>query len=132
MIQKNLITVEVTHVEIIRQKTLGGAINLCATAAGFEAKEVCHLIGGSDKAQYSRWVNNQEGIKFEKLQALMDACGNDAPLFWMLQVRGYDLSSLRKTESQTEHALRIEREARLKVEQENEILRSVLIGKAAA
>ncbi|GHA66022.1 hypothetical protein GCM10009007_03080 [Formosimonas limnophila] len=132
MSQKTLITIDIDHREVSRQKSLGAAINLCATAAGFEAKEVCHAVGGIDKAQYSRWISNQEGIKWEKLVSLMDACGNDAPLLWMLHQCGYDLASLRKTESETERALRTEREARMKVEQENAILRGVLMGKAAA
>lgn len=132
MRQKTLLSIDVDHQEIARQKSLGAAIALCATAAGLEAKEVCHAIGGNDASQYSKWVNNKEGIKYEKLEALMDACGNDVPLLWMLQDRGYDLSSLRKTESETERALRMEREARIKVEQENQILRGILTGKATA
>ena len=40
----------------------------------------------------------------------MDFCGNDAPLLWMLNARGYDLGGLRKRESETERELRIARE----------------------
>jgi hypothetical protein len=39
-----------------------------------------------------------------------DACGNDAPLYWMLHQRGYDLCSLRKTESETQRKLRLAQE----------------------
>jgi hypothetical protein len=42
--------------------------------------------------------------------ALMDACGNDAPLLWMLHARGYDLHSVRKLESETEAQNRLLRE----------------------
>lgn len=41
----------------------------------------------------------------------MDACGNDAPLLWMLHQRGYDLHSIRKRETETEKQLREAREA---------------------
>jgi len=45
-----------------------------------------------------------------KLVALMDACGNDAPLLWMLHARGYDLHSVRKLETETEAQNRLLRE----------------------
>lgn len=112
---------EVTPHEIAREKTLGGAIGLCAKAAGLEPKQVQDRIG-ADKAQWSRWESGQEGIVWPKFLKLMDECGNDAPILWMLFQRGYDLSSLRKQESETERELREAREeiARLKNEREVE------------
>lgn len=99
----------VTPQEIARKSTLGGAISLCAEAAGKEPKEV--QIGlRADKAQFSRWTDDKEGITWSKLAALMDLCGNDAPLLWMLQARGYDLSSLRKQETELEKKLRLAEE----------------------
>lgn len=59
---------------------------------------------------------------------MMDYCGNDAPLLWMLNQRGYDLHSLRKQESETEKALRVEQEKSARLEQENELMRSLLKG----
>lgn len=101
--------VEVTPQEIVRERDLGGAILLALKAAGLEQKEVqsdLHM----DKGQFSRWLSGNEGIKWEKLSALMDLCGNDAPLMWMLQARGYDLSSLRKIETELQRENRILRE----------------------
>lgn len=105
---------EITAQEVAREKTLGGAISLCAKAAGLEPKQVQDKLK-SDKAQFSRWTDDIEGIKWEKLVPLMDACGNDAPLLWMLHARGYDLNSLRRTETEIQKALRLsqEREAHL-------------------
>lgn len=97
---------DVTPQEVLREQTLGGAISLCAKAAGLVPKQVQDALK-SDKAQYSRWVENKEGISWPKLAALMDECGNDAPLLWMLHDRGYDLSSLRRRETETERALRL-------------------------
>lgn len=111
---------DVTAQEILREKTLGGAIDLCAKAAGLLPKQVQDGIK-SDKAQFSRWVDNKEGITWEKFVALMDFCGNDAPLLWMLHARGYDIASLRRRESETERLLRLARE-------ENAALRRVLQG----
>lgn len=96
---------EVTPQEIAREQTLGGAIGLCAKAAGLAPKEVQDRLK-SDKAQWSRWESGAEGVVWPKFEALMDACGNDAPLLWMLNRRGYDLSSLRKRESVIERQLR--------------------------
>jgi hypothetical protein len=122
------IPVSITPVEISREKSLGAAIELCAKAAGLEPKQVMDAlkVDGKplDKAQWSRWASGQEGVVWPKLEALMDACGNDAPLLWMLHARGYDLHSLRKRESETERRLRV-------VEEENAALRRVLMGQRA-
>lgn len=118
--------VVVTAHQIALEKTLGGAITLCAKVAGLEGKEVMDKlrVDGKplDKAQWSRWESGGEGVVWPKFTALMDYCGNDAPLLWMLQARGYDLSSLRKQETETERKLRIalEENAALKAEREVE------------
>lgn len=122
---------EVTPQEIAREKTLGGAIGLCAKAAGLEPKQVQDAIK-SDKAQFSRWTDDKEGITWGKFAALMDVCGNDAPLLWMLQARGYDLASLRKQESETERALRIAKEELARERLKNQALVEALTGRAAA
>jgi len=100
---------EVTPQEVARETTLGGAISLCAKAAGLEPKEVQALLK-TDKAQWSRWESGAEGVVWPKFAALMDACGNDAPVLWMLNARGYDLHSLRRRESETERENRLLRE----------------------
>lgn len=130
MIQKSLIKVHVEQNDILRQNSLGDAIDLCVRTSGLEPKQVSDAAGSKDNSQYTRWTKNQEGIKWEKLQAIMDVCGNDAPLMWMLAQRGYDLSSLRMTETETEKALRLSQEARAEVERENTLLKSLLRGAA--
>lgn len=116
------IQVDITAQEVSREKSLGGAIALCVKAAGLEAKQLqdqLHL----DKAQFSRWESGGEGVMWPKLVALMDACGNDAPLLWMLHARGYDLHSVRRIESEVERQNRLLRE-------ENAALRRVLLAGA--
>lgn len=113
---------EVTAQEVTRETTLGGAISLCAKAGGFAPKEVQDGLR-TDKAQFSRWTDDKEGIVWSKLEALMDFCGNDAPLMWMLQRRGYDLASLRRQESETEMKLRLATERISQLEREREIER---------
>lgn len=113
--------IKVNPDEIARIKSLGDSIHLCAALAGYELDKTLQLKIGADKAQFSRWMNGEEGIKWPKVAAMMDACGNDAPVFWMLHQRGYDLHSVRKVESE------IERQNRL-LRDENAALRRVLQG----
>lgn len=118
------IPVDVSPAMVAMQPTLGEAIDLCAKAAGLEGKQVEADLK-LDKAQWSRWKSGGEGVVWPKLQMVMDRCGNDAPLLWMLHARGYDLNSLRKRESETEKLLRQARE-------ENAALRRVLMGQGIA
>lgn len=119
---------EVTTTEVAREKTFGGAVALCAKAAGLEPKQVTDAVFTSekkteDKAAWSRWVNDNEGIEWSKLVQIMDKCGNDSPLLWMLHARGYDLSSLRRQETETEKLLRLAKERIEQLEQEREVER---------
>lgn len=116
--------VEVRPDEVAREKTLGGAIELCAKLQGFSLDKELQQALGVDKAQFSRWHSGQEGVIWPKFVKLMDLCGNEAPLLWMLHQRGYDLHSLRKRETETE------RENRL-LKEENAALRRVLMAGGA-
>lgn len=101
--------VEIAPHEVAREKCLGEAISLCVKAAGFEPKDL-QVDLKWDKGQWSRWLSGEEGIKWSKLVQVMDYCGNDAPLMWMLHARGYALDSLRKRETETERENRLLRE----------------------
>ena len=114
--------------EVTRKTSLGAAIALCAEAAGLEPKQVQDAVKTSegkavDKAAWSRWVNAGEGVEWPKLVQIMDKCGNDAPLLWMLHARGYDLSSLRRRETELERRLRIAEETIARERQEREVER---------
>lgn len=113
--------VEVRPEEIAREKSLGAAIELCAKLQGFSLDKELQQRLDVDKAQFSRWHSGQEGIIWPNLTKLMDVCGNDAPIHWMLHQRGYDLHSLRRRETETERENRMLRE-------ENAALRRVLLG----
>lgn len=116
--------VEIRPEEVARKQTLGGALELCAELAGFTLDKELQQVIGVDKAQFSRWTSGTEGIVWPKFSKLMDACGNDAPVLWMLHQRGYDLSSVRRLESETEKDNR-------RLREENAALRRVLVGAAA-
>lgn len=113
----------VTPTEVAREQSLGGAIELCAKAAGYTFDKTLQMELGVDKAQFSRWQNGTEGVVWPKLVKLMDFCGNDAPLLWMLHQRGWDIETLRKRESE------MQRENR-ELREENAALRRVLQGQS--
>lgn len=117
------IPVEVSPREIAREKSLGDAISLCVKAAGHEPKDL-QVDLKWDKGQWSRWTSGQEGIVYPKLRQVMDYCGNDAPVLWMLHDRGWDIGTVRRVESA------VERENRL-LREENMALRRVLQGGVA-
>lgn len=125
------IPVKVSLEELGRKKTLGAAIALCADAAGLDPKAIQADLHW-DKAQWSRWESGAEGVIWPKLESLMDRCGNDAPLLWMTQQRGYDLHSLRKVETETERRLRESDEALQRERAKNKVLIEALSGRVIA
>lgn len=118
------IPVPLAFEEVMRKKTLGSAIELCANAGGFDLDKELQMKLEVDKAQFSRWHSGQEGIVWPKLVRLMDTCGNDAPLLWMNFDRGWDLHAMRRQED------KVERENRL-LREENAALRRALVGSPA-
>lgn len=115
---------EVRPEEVMRKQSLGAAIELCAEIGGYALDKTLQQELEVDKAQFSRWQSGTEGIVWPKFVRLMELCGNDAPLLWMLHQRGYDLYSLRRRETETERENRLLRE-------ENAALRRVLSGATA-
>jgi hypothetical protein len=113
------IQVPVEQRDIERQRTLGGAIELCMTLGGVERKQIQTDLR-VDKGQFSRWVDGSEGVKWDKLESLQQLCGNAAPALWMYWRSGFDLGSVRMRENE------LERENRL-LREENSALRRALV-----
>jgi hypothetical protein len=91
-----------TEVDIARERTFGGSIELCAKVGGYSYDKELSGPLNLDKGQLSRWQSGQEGILWDKLVRVMDYCGNHAPVYWMLYQLGYDITSLRKRETELE------------------------------
>jgi hypothetical protein len=128
MNQPTLLQVDVPVAEIVRKPTLGRAIEYCAELAGYTCdKDIERAMERAgvkvDNTQLTRWRQGGEGIKWEKLVGLMNACGNDAPVIWMAHTRGWDVGRMVRYESE------VERENRL-LREENTALRRVLQGGA--
>ena len=130
--QPTVLQVTVAPDEIARKMSWAAAIEHCAELAGYSLDKQSSAEVGMDKARWSRIKSGQEGIKPEQLEAFMDACGNDAPLLWLLHRRGWDLHSLRRRETETERLLRVERERAEAAELRVRVLTEALTGRPAA
>lgn len=127
--------VEVSLSLVTRQKTMCGAIALCVQLSGLDDKEV-YMTLGIDAGHWTRIMKGDAHFPVNKLDELMDLCGNESPLLWLAHCRGYDTESLRKRETETEQRLReaedeirkLKDDARVKADFMAEILR----GRAAA
>jgi hypothetical protein len=96
---------------VIAQPSMLAAIKLCISLGGFEADKQVYSALDIDAGHWSRIHRGEAHFPVDKLSALMDLCGNEAPLIWLSHHRGYDVASLRKRESETEQALRQATEA---------------------
>lgn len=125
----------IDHALIARQPSMGAAIRLCQSLSGLDDK---HFTGPGgvvkDLAQWSRITSPTAAHNFphEKFNVFMDLAGNEAPLLWLLQSRGYDLNSLRLRETETEKALRIAKEQLAASELKNRVLVEALHGRVTA
>lgn len=75
---------------VVRQPTLARAIALCVQLSGLQDKEV-HLALEIDAGHWSRISKGDAHFPTNKLGDLMDICGNEAPLMWLANSRGYGL-----------------------------------------
>jgi plasmid maintenance system antidote protein VapI len=103
------VPIEISFTEVSRKTSLGAAIELCADVAGYAPKQAAD-IAKIDKSSWSRILSGDEGIKYPKLQTIMDAFGNDAPVLWMAHDRGYELTAMRKRETELQARLRVANE----------------------
>ncbi len=125
--------VDVDLEEIRRQPSWSAVLSLCANKSGLLDKTIAADVG-VDNAVWSRFKSGQNSPSGEQLDKLMDRCGNEAPLFWLLLRRGYDPRSLRRIESDVERENRLLRERLAALESERAIeMRTVqtMLGRAA-
>lgn len=111
---------------IVRQPSLTRAIIVCADIAGLEDKRAASAAG-VDPATWSRIKTGQANFPHENYRTFQMKCGNYLPLQWLARDCGFELVHL---ESELERQLRVEREERVKIDAENKLLRSLLVGRA--
>lgn len=109
--------------QVRRQPSMTKAIVLCADLGGFENdKDFCRALS-LDQTVWSRIKDGERCFPHDQFEQLFSVCGNEAPLIWLADRRGYELTP---RESELERRLRLEQEARAKVELENKVLREVI------
>lgn len=118
-------SVAVDLADVQKQSTGAAAISLCATKSGKLDKVLAADIGAQE-AVWSRIQTTGKGFSLEQLSQLMDSCGNEAPLFWLLLFRGYDPRSLRKLESESERQLREAHDRIAELENKHSVMVSLL------
>jgi hypothetical protein len=110
---------------IVKQSSFAGAIALCVQASGLEEKEI-YLSLEIDAGHWTRIMKGDAHFPVNKLNTLMNLCGNEVPLQWLANSRGYALVQI---ETETQRLLRAEQDRRREAEKENALLRNLLTGK---
>lgn len=90
--------VEVPLESILARKSLLGAINLCIDLSGLDEKEI-YIPLGIDAGHWSNLRKGKGHFPPDRINDLMDLCGNEVPLIWQAYRRGYGLVVL-KTEAE--------------------------------
>lgn len=98
-------------------QNLAHALSKCAEIAGAQDKVVA-IDTGIDQPTWTRIKSGEAGVRGDFLERLMDAYGNDLPLFWLCLRRGYDPRSLHRLESDVERELREEKNKNATLEAE--------------
>ena len=112
---------------VLRQPSFAGAIALCVQVSGLEEKEI-YLSLDIDAGHWTRIMKGDAHFPVNKLITLMDLCGNEAPLMWLANSRGYGLVVLKsEAERRAEVAENALAEERSKVK----LLTDILAGKSA-
>lgn len=90
--------VVIPHEVVFAQPSMNAAVILCITTSGLQETEVC-LSLGIDAGHWTRMRKGEAHFPLNKLNDLMDLCGNEAPLIWLAHSRGMGLVML-KSESE--------------------------------
>lgn len=115
-------------------KTIGEACAEGASVAGHCDKAVAAQCLNGDGSKWSRIKSGQAAPDGDFLLALMDFCGNEAPLVWLLLRRNYDPTSMRVLQTEQERKIaELERklaEAEAEMRAGEAMFRRVLVGQA--
>jgi hypothetical protein len=112
---------------VMKQKTLLGAVNLCIAESGLDDKEI-YLALDIDSGHFSNLRKGNGHFPTNKLNALCDLCGNEAPLQWWAHSRGYGLVVL---ESESERRAKEAEKRALDAEEKLRFLTSIMQGKVS-
>jgi hypothetical protein len=115
--------VAVDTAAVQRMPSMTRAIVLCAELAGLENDKDQARVLGIDATTWSLIKDGKRAFPHDKYETLFDEFGNEAPLIWLADRRGYLLTP---KESELERRLRIEREEKELLQRENALLRGLI------
>lgn len=127
-LSRRAVVTDIPEALIARQPSMSAAIALCIQASGLQESEVC-LTLEIDPGHWTRIKKGDAHFPPNKLNPLMDLCGNEIPLRWLARSRGYGLvllkSEAERQRDEAESALQAER-------QKTQLLMELLQGRASA
>jgi cell division septum initiation protein DivIVA len=112
-------------------KSEAAALASMITTSGLQEKTVA-IEAEIDASTLAKVKQGTARPSEDSLDRMMDATGSEAWLLYWLLKRGYDPHSLRKLETETERALREEREAHQRARDKISLLTDLLQGKTPA
>lgn len=86
--------------------SMQGALEMSMRCSGLLAKDF-QLALGLDKGHWSRIENGDAPFPLQKLDQFMTIAGNEIPLIWSAERRGWDWDSIRKHHSDAEHQIAV-------------------------
>lgn len=111
---------------VSRQPSLSAAVALCISLSGLDDKEI-YIPLDIDPGHWTRIKKGEAHFPLDKLNLLMELCGNQAPLLWLAHSNGYGLVLLK---SELERRLDEMQIALQKAREREELMRDLLQGKA--
>jgi hypothetical protein len=116
----------VVGIDIIKKRTdLRAAVRLACEASGLDDKVIC-LELDIDPGQWARIKSGKAHFPDEKYNDLLDLLGNEIPLEWWANSRGYKLVKIR---SRLEDELEEERQRTAELEMKIALLKEIATGK---
>lgn len=106
-----------------RLPTLSKAISLSAELAGLVNDKDQARVLDLDATTWSLIKDGKRAFPQDRYETMFDQFGNEVPLIWLADRRGYSLTPL---ESELERRLRLERERAEKAEATVELLRGLI------
>jgi hypothetical protein len=89
---------------VARIPTFNAVVSHCVNLSGLDRKKVYGALE-IDPGTWSKIESGKAAFDHAKLDSLYDLCGNEAPLIWQMNSRGYDWASVRKKQTELERKL---------------------------
>jgi len=103
---------------VIAKPTLTQALKLCFEHPGLDDKQAASLMD-LDPGQFSRIMGATGHFPTNRYVEFMERMGNDAPLIWLANRRGYEL---RRIQTDVEQQLEAERAKSAELERQLEVI----------